>query len=66
MKNLKELRVQHRGRPLPVLFAFDPIRQAVMLSGGDKSNDKRFYQKMIPLAEMAFKNHLISPEKSNG
>lgn len=49
---LKELRIQHRGRPLRAFFAFDPLRQAVVLCAGDKTgNDKRFYKEMVPMAE---------------
>lgn len=58
VKNLKELRVQHKGRPFRVFFAFDPQRQAVMLCGGDKTGDKRFYETMIPIAEREFLNYL--------
>ena len=63
LKNLKELRVQHLGRPYRVFFAFDPKRQAVLLCGGDKTGDKRFYKKMIPIAEREFLRHLS--EESN-
>lgn len=60
VKNLKELRTQHQGRPYRVFFAFDPERQAVLLCGGDKTGDKRFYKKMIPIAEREFLKHLDS------
>jgi hypothetical protein len=33
--NMKELRVRHAGHHIRVLFAFDPIRNAVLLMGGD-------------------------------
>lgn len=36
-RNMKELRVQHAGRPYRVLFAFDPKRWAILLTGGDKT-----------------------------
>ncbi|MOA42136.1 hypothetical protein D3C78_1641650 [compost metagenome] len=62
VKNLKELRIQHRGKPYRLLFAFDPERQAVMLCGGDKTSDKRFYERMIPLAEREFLAYLASLE----
>ncbi|MBI5483249.1 MAG: type II toxin-antitoxin system RelE/ParE family toxin [Deltaproteobacteria bacterium] len=39
VKNLKELRVQHKGKPCRVFFAFDPLRQAVILCGGDKTGN---------------------------
>lgn len=58
VKNLKELRVQHKGKPFRMLFAFDPQRQAVMLCGGDKTGDKHFYEKMIPVAEREFLHYL--------
>lgn len=58
VKNLKELRIQHNGHPYRVFFAFDPLRQAVMLCGGDKTGNKRFYDTMIPIAEQAFLAHL--------
>ncbi len=58
VKNLKELRVQHNGKPYRIFFAFDPLRQAVMLCGGDKSGDKRFYQTMLPIAEKEFCDYL--------
>ena len=41
-------RIQHKGKPFRVFFAFDPLRQAVMLCGGDKTGDKHFYETMIP------------------
>ena len=58
VKNLKELRVQHKGKPYRVFFAFDPLRQAVMLCGGDKTGNKKFYETMIPIAESEFLKYL--------
>ena len=58
VKNLKELRVQHKGKPFRVFFAFDPLRQAVMLCGGDKTGDKQFYKTVIPVAEREFLSYL--------
>lgn len=58
VKNLKELRVQHKGKPFRVFFAFDPRRQAVMLCGGDKRGDKHFYETMILIAEREFLDYL--------
>jgi hypothetical protein len=56
--NLKELRIQHQGRPYRVLFAFDPRRTAMLLIGGDKTGNARWYQEMIPKAEKIFARHL--------
>jgi hypothetical protein len=55
---MKELRTQHRGRPLRTLFAFDPRRSAILLIGGDKTGDDRFYDRMIPLADRLYDEHL--------
>ena len=40
--NMKELRIQHRGRPYGVLFAFDPRRSAYLILGGDKTGNDRW------------------------
>jgi hypothetical protein len=68
LSNLKELRVQHKGDPYRILFAFDPRREALLLVGGDKTGDKRWYDKMIPLAEKIFAKHLetLEQEKKEG
>lgn len=56
--NMKELRTQNRGRPLRTFFAFDPRRSAILLIGGDKTGNARFYDKMIPLADRLYDEHL--------
>lgn len=57
--NMKELRIQHKGKPLRAFFAFDPYRTATLLCAGDKSGDeKNFYDSMIPLAEREYSKHL--------
>jgi len=61
--NMKELRVQHQGRPWRVLFAFDPKRQAILLVGGDKGGEKRWYKESIPIAERRFEEHLKALEE---
>lgn len=56
--NMKELRTQHQGRPLRTFFAFDPVRSAILLIGGDKTGDSRFYDRMIPEADRLYSEHL--------
>ena len=56
--NMKELRTQSKGRPLRTFFAFDPRRCAILLIGGDKSGDERFYERMIPLADRLYDEYL--------
>jgi hypothetical protein len=48
---MRELRAQSGGRPLRVFYIFDPRRNAVLLIGGDKTGDDRFYERLIPVAE---------------
>jgi hypothetical protein len=55
---LRELRTQADGDPLRTLYAFDPSRQAVLLIGGDKTGDDRFYERMIPIAERIWNEYL--------
>jgi len=61
--NMKELRVQHAGRPYRVLFAFDPRRAAMLLIGGDKTGNNRFYEEMLPKAEAIYTQHLRELER---
>ena len=63
--NLKELQVQHSGEPWRILFAFDTVRQAVVLVGGNKTGDARWYKKNIPIAERRFSEHLETLEDIN-
>ena len=55
---MRELRVQHRGRPYRVFYAFDPRRKAILLIAGGKTGDGRFYEKMIPEADRLYDEHL--------
>lgn len=61
--NMRELRVQRGGRPLRVLFAFDPRRCAILLVGGDKKGDDRWYDKKIPIADRLYDEHLLTLRK---
>jgi len=66
--HMRELRVQSGGKPLRVFYAFDPHRSAILLIGGDKTGDKRFYDRMIPVADDLYDDHLadLKREKDNG
>jgi hypothetical protein len=50
--------VQHQGRPYRVLYAFDPRRMALLLIGGDKTGNDRWYEEFVPLADKIFDQHL--------
>jgi hypothetical protein len=56
--HMRELRIQHEGRPYRVLYAFDPRRAAMLLLGGDKTGDDRWYEKMVPKADALYERHL--------
>ena len=65
---MRELRVQSGGKPLRIFYAFDPKRTAILLTGGDKTGDGRFYEKMIPVADRLYDEHLeeLRKEQDDG
>ena len=56
--HMRELRTQHGGRPMRTLYAFDPRRSAILLIGGDKTGDDRWYDQNIPIADRLYDEHL--------
>ena len=55
--NMKEL----RAGSMRALFAFDPLRQAIVLVGGDKRDDwTGWHERNIPLADDMLDAHLDS------
>ena len=56
--NMKELRTQAKGAPLRTFFAFDPRRSAILLIGGVKTGDDRFYERMVPQADRLYATYL--------
>lgn len=60
LPNLKELRPGSQGRSeIRILFCFDPERQAILLTAGDKAGRwKRWYAKNIPIAEQRYRKWL--------
>jgi hypothetical protein len=61
--HLRELRIQHAGNPYRILYAFDPRRIAILLVGGEKTGDSRWYEKYIPIADALYREHLKLLEK---
>jgi hypothetical protein len=59
---MKELIVQYQGDPWRILFAFDPTRHAILLVGGNKTGDNRWYKTNIPIADKRFDKHLAELE----
>lgn len=56
--HMRELRIQHRGKPYRILYAFDPRRVAILLIGGQKTGDDRWYEKFVPRADKLYDEHL--------
>jgi len=56
--HMRELRIQHEGRPYRILYAFDPRRSATLLIGGDKTGDKRWYDVHVIIADRLYDAHL--------
>jgi hypothetical protein len=56
--HMRELRIQHEGRPYRVLHAFDPRRAALLLIGWDKTGNNRWYEEYVPLADAIYDRHL--------
>ena len=55
---MRELRIQHQGRPVRVFYAFGPRRAAILLIAGDKTGDDRFYDRLVPIADRLYDEHL--------
>jgi hypothetical protein len=60
---MRDLRVQHAGRPYRVHYAFDPNRSALLLLGGEKRGNDRWYETFVPRADALFAAHLRSIRK---
>lgn len=61
--HMRELRIQHAGSPYRVLYAFDPRRTALLLLGGDKTGNERWYESAIPKADALYDEHLNTLKK---
>jgi hypothetical protein len=53
-------------RPYRIFYAFDPLRKAILLIAGDKTGDDRFYQRMVPVADELYDQHLRDIERIEG
>jgi hypothetical protein len=60
--NMKELRLQHAGRPYRIIFAFDPRQSAILLIGGIKSG-KGWTAKMVAAADKIYSQYLRELKK---
>jgi hypothetical protein len=63
--HMRELRIQYAGNPYRVLYAFDPLRVALLLLGGNKAGDENWYEKIVPVADRLYDDHLAELEAEN-
>jgi len=63
--HMRELRIQHRGKPYRVLYTFDPRRAAIFLIGGAKFKGNRFYREMVPKADGIYDLHIAEIENED-
>jgi hypothetical protein len=56
--HMREMRIQHKGDPYRVLYAFDPRRSAILLIGGNKAGNDRWYDQYVPIADKLYDDHL--------
>jgi hypothetical protein len=61
--HMRELRIRHQGDPYRVLYAFDPRRAAILLIGGNKRGNDRWYESFVPLADKLYDMHLKTLEE---
>lgn len=64
--HMRELRVQHKGDPYRILYAFDPRRMAILLIGGNKTGDDRWHKKYVPVADKLYRKHLEELDQEKG
>lgn len=62
---MRELRIQHKGEPYRVLYAFDPRRVALLLIGGNKIGDDRWYDHVVPKADKLYDQHLLTLKRES-
>ncbi len=63
--HMRELRVQHKGNPYRILYAFDPRRVAILLLGGNKIGNDRWYEENVPKADKLYEE-LIAELETEG
>ena len=57
--------ILHHPQIPPTRHIFDPRRIALLLLGGDKTGDDRWYEKNVPLADQIHDDYLAGVEEEN-
>ena len=60
---MKKLPIQLCGRRYRSLLAFDLRRCAILLIGGGKSGNDRWYEEFVPVADGLYDQHLEALKK---
>ena len=63
--HMRELRIQHKGQPYRILYAFDPRRTAILLIGGNKTGNDRWYAESVPIADRLYDDHLAEIDEES-
>ena len=58
-QHMRALRVQSGGDPYRIFYAFDPRRAAILLIGGNKAGNDRFYEITTPVADNLYDAYII-------
>jgi hypothetical protein len=56
--HMRELRIQHRGRPYRVLYAFDPASFGDPAARRRQDRRRRWYETNVPVADRLYDEHL--------
>ena len=48
-----------------ILYAFDPQRNALLILGGDKTDNDRWYEENVPRAERIYEQYLKEIEEES-
>jgi hypothetical protein len=60
---MREASCPVHGKPLRVLYAFNPKRTAILLVGGDKTGDDRWYEIHVRRADKLYDRHVEERNK---
>lgn len=60
---MRELRVQRADGSMRIMYAFDPRRVPILLIGGDKTGNDRFYEEYVPKADNLYDEHVYEIRK---
>lgn len=62
---MRELRTKSGGKPFRTLYIFDPFRTAILLVGGDKTGNDRWYEQFVPAADRIYQQYLDDLQKED-